>query len=152
MFAAAEAKFFLAASAEERARRRVAELAAAGATVDYAETLREIAERDQRDASRDAAPMVPAADAGLVDSSTQTLEEVVESLARVADAGGEPPARGQKNDQQRCSVLACRLGSIGRMSPPWLTKRVVEGTNSPLHLGVATAAIPAWVASGDPLE
>jgi cytidylate kinase len=64
----------------------VAELAAAGTAVDYAVTLREITERDRRDASRDTAPMVPAPDAVLVDSSTQTLEEVVNSLAAAVEA------------------------------------------------------------------
>jgi CMP/dCMP kinase len=82
VFPAAQAKFFLTANDEERARRRVAELAAAGTTVDFAVTLAEIRERDQRDSSRDVAPMVPAGDAVIVDSSTQTLAEVVESLAR----------------------------------------------------------------------
>jgi cytidylate kinase len=95
VFPAADAKFFLTASAEERARRRVAELAAAGTTVDYAQTLREIAERDQRDASRDAAPMVPAPDAVLVDSSTQTLEEVVDSLAGIVAARGRAASADQ---------------------------------------------------------
>ena len=93
VFPHAEAKFFLTASEAERARRRVAELAAAGTEVDYAGTLREIQQRDRRDASRDAAPMVPAPDAVLVDSSTQTLEEVVDSLvsqvrARQTASGG----------------------------------------------------------------
>jgi cytidylate kinase len=78
VFPHAEAKFFLTASEEERAKRRVAEL---GSAADYETTLREIRERDQRDASRDVAPMVPAQDALIVDSSTQTLEQVVESLA-----------------------------------------------------------------------
>jgi cytidylate kinase len=82
VFPAADAKFFLTASVVERARRRVAELAAAGTDVDYTVTLREIAERDERDASRDVAPMVPAKDSILIDSSTQTLEEVVDSLVR----------------------------------------------------------------------
>jgi cytidylate kinase len=86
VFPHAQAKFFLTASETERARRRVAELAAAGTEVDYAKTLREIQERDRRDASRDAAPMIPAPDAVLVDSSTQTLEEVVDSLVRQVDA------------------------------------------------------------------
>lgn len=81
VFPAADAKFFLTASEEERARRRVAELTATGAAVDYERILREIRERDQRDASRDVAPMVPASDAVLVDSSVQTLEQVVDSLA-----------------------------------------------------------------------
>jgi cytidylate kinase len=86
VFPTADAKFFLTASEDERARRRVAELAAGGATVDYDVTLREIHERDLRDASRDVAPMVAAADAVTVDSSTQTLEEVVESLAQQVEA------------------------------------------------------------------
>ena len=91
VFPGADAKFFLTASAEERARRRVAELAAAGTTVDHAATLREIAERDQRDT----APMVPAPDAVLIDSSTQTLEEVVDSLARTVEARRRAASGGQ---------------------------------------------------------
>lgn len=86
VFPHADAKFFLTATEEERARRRVAELGQTGAAVDYENTLREIRERDQRDASRDVAPMVPAEDAVLVDSSTQTLEQVVESLAARVEA------------------------------------------------------------------
>ena len=85
VFPHAEAKFFLTASEDERARRRVAELRASGVDVDHAQTVREIRERDQRDASRDVAPMRPAADAVLVDSSTQTIEQVVESLARTVE-------------------------------------------------------------------
>lgn len=81
VFPAADAKFFLTASEEERARRRVAQLAESGTAVDFDATVREIRERDQRDASRDVAPMVPAADAVVVDSSTQTLEEVLDFLA-----------------------------------------------------------------------
>ena len=88
VFPAADAKFFLTASAAERARRRVAELAAAGTVVDPAVTLREIAERDERDAGRDVAPMVPASDAILVDSSAQTLEQVVDSLAGIVATRG----------------------------------------------------------------
>jgi len=79
----------------ERARRRVAELAASGTAVDYAVTLREIQERDRRDAGRDAAPMIPAPDAVLVDSSTQTLEEVVDSLASYVEARRKPAAGDQ---------------------------------------------------------
>lgn len=86
VFPTAGAKFFLTANDEERARRRVAELAASGTVVDFATTLSEIRQRDQRDASRDVAPMVPAADAVLVDSSTQTLEQVVDSLAAIVEA------------------------------------------------------------------
>jgi cytidylate kinase len=83
VFPHAQAKFFLTATEQERARRRVAEL---GPGVDYEKTLAEIRERDHRDASRDVAPMRPAEDAVLVDSSTQTIEQVVENLAAVVEA------------------------------------------------------------------
>jgi cytidylate kinase len=86
VFPAADAKFFLTATEAERARRRAAELAQGGAAVDFDATLREIRERDQRDASRDVAPMVPAADAVVVDSSGQTIEQIVDSLATQAEA------------------------------------------------------------------
>ena len=86
VFPRAQAKFFLTASEEERARRRVAELEASGQVVDADATLRQIQERDQRDASRDVAPMVAAPDAVLVDSSRQTLDQVVDSLAAAVRA------------------------------------------------------------------
>ncbi|MEJ7601419.1 MAG: (d)CMP kinase [Kofleriaceae bacterium] len=86
VFPEAGAKFFLTATDQERTRRRVAELAERGMAVDFEVTLREMRERDQRDASRDVAPMVPAADAVLVDSSTQTLEQVVDSLAQQVES------------------------------------------------------------------
>jgi cytidylate kinase len=80
VFPHAEAKFFLSANDEERARRRCAELPAG---TNFQQVLSEIRERDQRDAGRDVAPMKPADDAVLVDSSTQTIEQVVDSLAAV---------------------------------------------------------------------
>jgi cytidylate kinase len=80
VFPQAEAKFFLTASETERARRRAAEL---GGDVDREATLREIQERDRRDASRDVAPMKPADDAVMVDSGGKTIDEVVEEMAAV---------------------------------------------------------------------
>lgn len=83
VFPHAHAKFFLTASDDERARRRMEELVAAGKSADLAEVLREIRERDTRDASRDVAPMKAADDAVLVDSSTMSLDEVVAEVERV---------------------------------------------------------------------
>ena len=80
VFPHAEAKFFLVASEDERARRRMLELPPG---TDLQQVLADIRERDVRDASRDVAPMKPAPDAVLVDSSTQTIEQVVDSLAAV---------------------------------------------------------------------
>lgn len=79
VFPTAGAKFFLTATDEERARRRQAELGAGGPS--FEDTLREIRERDERDASRDVAPMVAADDAVLVDSSDATLDQVIDRLA-----------------------------------------------------------------------
>jgi cytidylate kinase len=86
VFPNAHAKFFLTATDEERARRRLSEIEASGQAADYETTLREIRERDHRDSTRDVAPMVPAKDAVLVDSSAQTLEQVVESIAATVEA------------------------------------------------------------------
>ena len=82
VFPDAQAKFFLTASDEERARRRMEELRAGGKDTDLEDVLREIRERDARDAGRDVAPMRAADDAVIVDSSTMSLDEVVAALER----------------------------------------------------------------------
>jgi cytidylate kinase len=82
VFPDAEAKFFLTANTDERARRRVAELTAAGKAVDAAQTRAEIVARDTRDSTRAAAPLRKADDAIEIDSSTLSADAVV---ARMAD-------------------------------------------------------------------
>jgi cytidylate kinase len=79
----AGAKFFLTASDEVRARRRVEELRAAGIEAMYDETLAEIRRRDQRDSSREAAPLVCAPDAIVVDSSVLAIDDVVDQMAGI---------------------------------------------------------------------
>lgn len=79
----AGAKFFLTASDEVRARRRVEELRAAGIEAMYDETLAEIRRRDERDSSREAAPLTRAPDAIVVDSSILTIDEVVDRMVEV---------------------------------------------------------------------
>jgi CMP/dCMP kinase len=76
VFPNAEVKIFLEASAEERARRRCAELRAAGRPADLRETLREMEERDKRDTERDLAPLRMADNALRIDSSNATADEV----------------------------------------------------------------------------
>lgn len=76
VFPAAEVKVFLDASTGERARRRYQELLAAGRSVDLAETLREMEERDKRDSERDLAPLRQAVDAVRVDSSSVDADSV----------------------------------------------------------------------------
>ncbi len=80
----AQLKVFLTASPEERARRRQQDLLAQGYRVDLERLVQEISERDRLDRSRPVAPLVPAPDAWVIDSSGLTAEEVVEMItARV---------------------------------------------------------------------
>jgi cytidylate kinase len=80
VFPGADAKFFLTASSEVRARRRFAELRAAGRPVDEAATLAELTDRDRRDETRQTAPLRQAPDATLVDSSDRDLDEVTQVI------------------------------------------------------------------------
>jgi cytidylate kinase len=80
VFPDAGCKFFLTADPAERARRRQREMAARGEAVDLATLLRAQEERDRRDAARDLAPMQPADDAVLIDSTGLSLEQVVDRM------------------------------------------------------------------------
>jgi cytidylate kinase len=77
VFPDALCKFFLVADPEERARRRHREMLARGESASLEDVLQAQLARDNRDAIRDIAPMVPAADAILLDSTHLTLDEVV---------------------------------------------------------------------------
>lgn len=76
VFPDADLKVFLTATAEERARRRYQQLKNTGLDVTLAAILVDIQNRDARDASRLVAPLVPAADAVIVDSTGLNVEEV----------------------------------------------------------------------------
>jgi len=80
VFPKAECKFFVVADPVERARRRQQEMADRGEIVALAEVLRAQEIRDQRDAARDLAPMVPAPDAILLDTTNVSLDEVVDRM------------------------------------------------------------------------
>jgi cytidylate kinase len=86
VFPDAEAKFFLTASPEERARRRHAELAAKGDPQPYEEVLADQLRRDRDDSERAIAPLRPAADALVVDTSGVALDQVVERLVREVES------------------------------------------------------------------
>lgn len=76
VFPDADIKIFLTATAHERARRRYEQLKIAGLDVTLAAILVEIQNRDARDASRSVAPLTPAADAVIVDSTGLNVDEV----------------------------------------------------------------------------
>lgn len=93
VFPDAPLKIFLTADPTERARRRAQELAARGETVDVAALARDLAARDERDASRADSPLRPAPDARRLDTTTMSLEEVVAAMARLAHTVFRIPAR-----------------------------------------------------------
>jgi CMP/dCMP kinase len=80
VFPDAACKFFLIADPLERARRRQQEMQARGETVALEQLLRDQEIRDQRDAVRDLAPMKPAEDAVVLDSTRLGPEQVVEAM------------------------------------------------------------------------
>jgi cytidylate kinase len=77
VFPHADRKFFLDADRTERARRRCRELASRGIEIPLSEVLRAQDERDERDAHRALAPMTPAADAIVLDSTQLSPDQVV---------------------------------------------------------------------------
>ena len=83
VFPDAELKIFLTASAEARAERRYKQLKQKGMDVSIAALLQEIRERDERDSQRSVAPLQMAPGAGLLDTTSLTIEQAVaEVLAR----------------------------------------------------------------------
>lgn len=78
VFPDAPVKIFLDASAEERAQRRMLQLQQNGLCVKFERLLSEIQERDYRDRNRAVAPLVPASDALILDSTNMSIEEVIE--------------------------------------------------------------------------
>jgi cytidylate kinase len=88
IFPDAPVKVFLTASAEERARRRYKQLKEKGFDVNLPGLFAEVANRDRRDAERSVAPLRPAADARVIDSTDMTLEEVVAAVLGEARRAG----------------------------------------------------------------
>ena len=88
----AQVKIFVTASPEVRARRRTDELAAKGRDVDYARILEETRERDQRDSNRAVAPLKPADDAAVLDTSR--LDRNAALSAALAIVTAKRPLRG----------------------------------------------------------
>ena len=76
----ASLKVFLTASAEERARRRFLELQAKGLPDTYEQVLEELKKRDDQDMHRAVDPLRPAEDARMLDSTSLSFEEVVDTL------------------------------------------------------------------------
>lgn len=88
VFPTAPLKIFLTASAEERAQRRYKQLIDKGESVSLAQLLKDIQARDERDSSRAVSPLVPAADAIILDSTHMSIKEVVQRVLEEAKSRG----------------------------------------------------------------
>jgi CMP/dCMP kinase len=80
VFPSADVKFFLEADPTVRAQRRHRELVAAGHSGALEKTSADLTSRDTRDRSRSIAPLIPAEDARLIDTSTLSIAEVVDQM------------------------------------------------------------------------
>ena len=83
-------KLFLTASAEERASRRVKDLESRGIAVDRDELLAQIRARDEADSTRAIAPLRPAEDAVILDSTSLDLEAVVRHVLELVESFASP--------------------------------------------------------------
>jgi len=86
----AQVKLFVTASAEVRARRRFLELTAAGKVITLAEVLADVKARDDRDMNRAEAPLKPADDAVLIDTSDLSIEQALARALAVIESRMEP--------------------------------------------------------------
>jgi CMP/dCMP kinase len=90
IFPEAEYKIFLTASAEERAKRRYKQLKDKGVSVNLDSLLHEIAARDERDAGRAVAPLKPADEAMILDTTGMPITEVIEHVLAVLPSNLQP--------------------------------------------------------------
>lgn len=85
VFPAALAKVFITASPQERAERRYKQLKQKGISGSLADVLQDIAERDERDSGRAVAPLKPAGDASIVDTTELSISAVVETVLDIVN-------------------------------------------------------------------
>ena len=82
----APAKLYVTATPQVRAHRRWCQLSGQGEAVAYADVLADILKRDARDGGRDTAPMRPAPDANLLDTTEMTIDQAADAARRIVEA------------------------------------------------------------------
>jgi cytidylate kinase len=102
VFPGAEVKFFLSASARERGLRRYKELIAKGVQVDLEKTVADVVARDEADSAREHSPLVRAEDAIAIDTTTMSIDEVLQEMVSLV--------------RQRQAVLAQGRTEKGKVS------------------------------------
>ena len=93
VFPDAELKIFLTASSEERAKRRYKERLERGETADYDDILKQVNERDMYDINREISPLRPALGSVILDSTSMSIDEVVDAISSLAEQYGAQTAR-----------------------------------------------------------
>ena len=88
IFPDAQIKIFLTASVETRANRRYKQLKDKGESVNLSRLFREVEARDLRDSSREVAPLKPAGDAIILDSTDLNIDEVVQTVFELVEKSG----------------------------------------------------------------
>ncbi len=126
----AEIKIFLTASPEARAKRRYDELVAKGADVTYEKVYNEMVERDKNDSTRAVAPCVKAEDAVLLDNSSMTPEETVESVLKMV----KKYKKKHKNFYDKAKVIVAPLYRF------FMRVKVKGVENVPLDGGIVLCA------------
>jgi len=113
VFPQAKLKFYLDATPQERARRRVAQLRERGEIVDFQTILNEIETRDRRDAGRAVGPLAVPPDAQVIDTTRLTQDQVVETMvARAIEAGAEVPARSTRQAAAAATTAPAPAGPV----------------------------------------
>jgi len=100
VFPEARIKFFVTASLEERARRRLAQSGEVAAGADMRAVIEEIRKRDERDSQRAAAPLRQADDAVMVDTTGLSIDEVVDKLAGYCRKAGVSAASANNREER----------------------------------------------------
>ena len=85
LFTMEDVKFFITASSEVRAKRRYDEFMQKGMDVKYEDVLKDVKARDERDANRQDAPMKPAEDAIILDTSDLSIDEVFQKAVAIIE-------------------------------------------------------------------
>ncbi|MCX5854145.1 MAG: (d)CMP kinase [Deltaproteobacteria bacterium] len=83
IFPHADVKFFMDATVEERVERRYRELLERGDRIDYQEIKRDLIRRDRQDRERKIAPLIPSADAVIIDTTRMSVTDVLETMISV---------------------------------------------------------------------
>lgn len=101
----ANCKFFLTATPEERAKRRLIDLEQKGEEVDYDTLLQDIVQRDYNDSHREVAPLKQAEDASLVDSTSMSIEDVVSYVKEVVHIKMKEQDSSAQNTENTISTI-----------------------------------------------